>query len=29
MQPFVDSVYQVCGWELVHCGNGCVTNACR
>ena len=29
MQPFVDSVYQVCGWELVHCANGCVTGACR
>lgn len=28
-QPFVDSVNQVCGWELVYCANGCANGACR
>ncbi|HEX9101721.1 MAG TPA: hypothetical protein VF997_05935 [Polyangia bacterium] len=27
--PFSDAVHRVCGWELVHCANGCVTGACR
>ena len=26
--PFTDAADGVCGWELVHCANGCVAGAC-
>ena len=27
-RPFSDASDQVCGWELVHCANGCANGAC-